>query len=227
MLTRLGVLLLPLILSSGLARSEEPAPADGPLLSFRIRILNVPAETYEKVREGFALDEKKPVLLGEKQLATFLETVQGDNGANILLAPQIATLPNQSASSCVGEEKLLVTGTHITLVNGSPLIQPQVSKTFTGLKMNMTPRLAGEAAGNAVELDLKIVSTRLGRMDYVPVTTLDFKQLLQKPEILTNTLDRKLHLSFGKSVVLPGWWEEAKPGEKPSRVVVCVTAEGK
>jgi len=223
MLTRLGVLLLPLILTSGLARSEEPALGDEPLLSFRIRLVNVPAETYEKVREAFALDDKKPLLFGEEQLATFLEMVQGDKGANILMAPQVKTLPNQSARMSCGSYQSVVIPSRVTPVNGVPVEAPEATKVFVGLTVNMTPRLAGGADAKAVELDLNAISNRLRPTE----PGCEPEKSLQKGEVVTNTLDRKLHLSFGKTVVLPGWWEVAKSGEKPSRVVVCVTAEGK
>lgn len=87
-----------------------------------------------------------------------------------------------------------------------------------GFRLTVTPRIS-ETIGNPVNLDLRVVEPQKGPAAVASPRT-------AKEGLLPNSIERNTTLTPGKTVLLPGWWQEGKPGQEAQRVIICVTMPG-
>lgn len=222
------------LLSVGMLRAEDLPPQ----VMFELRIVRVSSSMYERLLETVPLEAKKPVVFKDQDFRDLMETVQGDVATTIMAAPRMTTLSGQPGRVKIGNEYQAITGAKVSLKNGKLVSEPETSQIETGLEV----RLTGTLRGDAIETDLAVVSTRLGKSNPKPIEIRSgserLKQTIDQPEVLSNTLERRMTLTADRTVILPGWWEKdefevaAPPAPKKlfavaakesQRVLVCVT----
>ena len=191
-------------------------PATEEQIRFDVHVVRVRASFYDRLKDDFPLDGKKPFQCDERQVRQLLEAVQGDPASNVLATPRMVTLAGQAATCELGQQQQFLTGVRVVSKQGKPTVESVHTDVPTALRTGLTGTLQNN--GKSIEVSVNMTSERIARVDLVPVKVAlgekgdEVTQYVQCPEVARNTLASTVLMQVGRTLVLPGWWEE---GETP------------
>lgn len=172
------------------------------------------------MRPGFCeriLADVKPGLDGlrtltDREVARFLEAVQGDPRASVMMAPKITAADGQTSSICVTDRTSFTTGLKAVSVGTDNVLIPQEEWVETGTRLTITPKTSAD--GRFIRLAIDAERKTLAPCGMVPVATqipakgtgelLAFTQFLQAPRVNTHKLKAIAVVPVGGSVLIPG-----------------------
>jgi hypothetical protein len=155
-----------------------------------------------------ATDATKPAFLNDKQVAAYLESVQGDRRASVMMAPKLTCMNGQNARVETGSTQTFVTGVSAEQRNGRTVMVPKNESFYIGTRFEVRPVISADRKFVALKLTGECADLA-GVAEMVPVTTLvapefeggaqgqpvPFTQIVQKPRVE--------RLTFDKSAILP------------------------
>lgn len=204
-------------LAFGTAWAGKPASEDR--IRFEVHIVRVRASFYDRLKDDFPLDGKKPFQCDERQVRQLLEAIQGDPASNVLATPRIVTPDGQPASCEIGQQTQYLTGVRVVRKQGQPAVESVHTDVPTVLRTGLTGTLRNN--GTSIEVAVNMTSERVTRVEMVPIkvalgaTGDEVTRFVQCPEVARNTLEGTTVMPVGRTLVLPGWWEEGETPEVP------------
>jgi hypothetical protein len=161
-------------------------------------------------------DTTKPAFLNDKQVAAFLESVQGDPRSNVMMAPKLTCMNGQNGRVETGSTQTFVTGVSAEQRNGRTVMVPKNESVYIGTRFEVRPVISADRKFVALKLKGECADIA-GTPEMVPVTTLvtpefeggaqgqpvPFTQLVQKPKVERLTFDKSACLPDGGTMVLP------------------------
>jgi type II secretory pathway component GspD/PulD (secretin) len=149
--------------------------------SLEVRVVAVPEAFFERAGVELNGNAERSALLNGKQLAQLLETVQGDQRANVMQAPKVTMLNGQTAIVNCTEKEASVTAPEV-IRRGQPVPAPKKEDVATGFRMSARP---------VVSADHRYVQVAL-QLD------------LQQPKVNALHIDKTLTIPDGGTVLFGG-----------------------
>jgi type II secretory pathway component GspD/PulD (secretin) len=235
MRTRLAAVLAALVLTTagGAGQPQPPAPApddNTPQIAFEVRVLSLPESFFfERAGVDFQAKNAAPAMvrsaalpesggvLTDAQLKALMDEVQADRRASIVQAPKVTAIDGQEAVVQATQRQTFATGVDATRVNGETVLVPRTTAVELGETFTLCGRVTADQ--KAVVARVKYTSTRVGKVDMIPVThkvtpvfeggsrgvPVPVTQFIQSPQVNTLTVERvDLAIPVGGSAVLPG-----------------------
>jgi hypothetical protein len=235
MRTRLTAVLAALVLTTagnaGQPQPPAPAPDDNtPQIAFEVRVLSLPESCFfERVGVDFQAKNATPTtvrsqslpetggVLTDAQLKALMDEVQADRRASIVQAPKVTAADGVEAVVRAGGQQTFVTGVDATRVKGETVLVPRTTTVELGETFTLCGRVTADQ--KAVVARVKYTSTRVGKVDMIPVThkvtpvfeggsqgkPVPVTQFIQSPQVDTQTVEKAdLAIPIGNSAVIPG-----------------------
>ncbi len=156
--------------------------------------------------------EKGAVLSG-KQVAQFLEAVQGDQRANVMQAPKVTVFNGQMANVHCTDSQKFVTGVEVVQRDGRPVLVPKTEDVATGFRMAACPVVSADRRSVQVSLDIDLTDLASPAVPLCPVTVESqdehgkpqrFTQFLQQPKVNTLRIRNMAMIPDGGTVLFGG-----------------------
>jgi general secretion pathway protein D len=162
---------------------------------------------------------EKTAFLSDKQVAAFLQAVQGDQRSNVMQSPKVTALDGQQVQVDCTDKQFFVTGAEVVQRDGQPVIVPRNEPVVTGFQMTACPRVSADR--RFVQLRLNIHQTDLASpaVPLSPVTveikddqgqSHPFTQFIQQPKFNTMCIEKTLSIPDGGTVLLGGLKREVE-----------------
>ena len=160
-----------------------------------------------------------PKFLSEREVNDLLQSLQGEQRANIMQAPKLTLFNNQTAQIDCSNKHRFVTGCQVVQRDGEALIIPRTEDVVTGFRMTVCPKLAADHRFVQVNLDINKTDLASPVVPLCPVTVqikgdhdkpAPSTHMLQQPKVTILHIAKTVTIPDGGTVLLGGLKRETE-----------------